>query len=86
MIMNEKKPTMKKPTSENTIFRYMMIAVFAVASIFFLKDLITQAWVGAAVIGLCLLLFTIIVFMMKKMQMDSIKQQFILCMDFIFPQ
>lgn len=82
--MNEKKPTIKKPTSEHTIFRYMMIAVFAVASIFFLKDLITQAWLGAIVIGLCLLLFTIIVFMMKKMQMDSIKRQFVLCLSIVF--
>lgn len=82
--MNEKKNTMKKPTSENTIFRYMMIAVFAVASIFFLKNLLSKAWGSAIVIGVCLLIFSIVVLLMRKVQMDSIKQQFILCLSIVF--
>lgn len=84
MIMNNKKNTMKKPTSENVIFRYMMIAVFAVASIFFLKNLIGQAWISAIVIGICLIAFTVIAFLMRKLQMQLVTQQFILCLSIVF--
>lgn len=84
MIMNEKKNTMKKPTSENTIFRYMMIAVFTISSVFFLKNLLAQTWTSAVVIGICLFLFTIIVLFMKKMQAKLVTQQFILCLSIVF--
>lgn len=84
MIMNEKKNTMKKPTSENTIFRYMMIAVFTISSVFFLKNLLAQTWTSAVVIGICLFLFTVIVLFMKKMQMQLVTQQFILCLSIVF--
>ena len=84
MIMNEKKNTMKKPTSENTIFRYMMIAVFTISSVFFLKNLLAQTWTSAVVIGICLFLFTIIVLFMKKMQTKLVTQQFILCLSIVF--
>lgn len=84
IIMNEKKPTLKKPTSEATIFRYMMIAVFAVSSVFFLKNLISQAWASAILIGICILIFTLAVFLMKKIQVDAVKQQFILCLSIVF--
>lgn len=82
--MEEKKNSIKKPTSESTIFRYMMTAVFAVAAIFFLKNLISKSWHGAIVIGICLLIFAIIVISMKKMQTDQIKQQFVLCLSIVF--
>lgn len=84
MIMNEKKPTLKKPTSEATIFRYMMIAVFAVASVFFLKNVINQTWTGAVLIGICILIFTLAVFLMKKLQVAAVKQQFIVCLSIVF--
>ena len=84
MIMNEKKNTMKKPTSENTIFRYMMIAVFTISSVFFLKNLLAQTWTSAVVIGICLFLFTAIVLFMKKMQTKLVTQQFILCLSIVF--
>lgn len=84
MIMNEKKNTMKKPTSENTIFRYMMIAVFTISSVFFLKNLLAQTWTSAVVIGICLFLFTVIVLFMKKMQTKLVTQQFILCLSIVF--
>ena len=84
MIMNEKKNTMKKPTSENTIFRYMMIAVFTISSVFFLKNLLAQTWTSAVVIGICLFLFTVIVLFMKKIQTKLVTQQFILCLSIVF--
>lgn len=82
--MRETNHSIKKPTSESTIFRYMMIAVFAVASIFFLKNLITKAWQSAIIIGICLLVFTLLIIGMKKMQIDRIKQQFVLCISIAF--
>ena len=82
--MNEKKNTMKKPTSENTIFRYMMIAVFTISSVFFLKNLLAQTWTSAVVIGICLFLFTVIVLFMKKIQTKLVTQQFILCLSIVF--
>ena len=74
----------KKPVSEYIIFRNMMIAVFSVASIFFLKNLISQAWRGAIVIGICLVVFTIVVFVMKKCNMGQDKQQFAICISVVF--
>lgn len=82
--MEEKRNTIKKPTSESTIFRYMMIAIFTVASVFFLKNLISKAWQSAIVIGICLLIFTIVVICMRKMNVDSVKQQFVLCISIVF--
>lgn len=82
--MRANNNSIKKPTSESTIFRYMMIAVFAVAAIFFLKNLIGQSIQGAAVIGICLLVFAIIVVVMNKMQLDRIKQQLVLCLSIVF--
>ncbi len=81
--MDENKQLIKKPVSENMIFRNMMIAVFAVSGIFFLKNLIGQAWQGALVIGLCLLVFAIVVIGMKKMNVDQNHQQLVLCISLI---
>ena len=74
----------KKPVSEQIIFRNMMIAVFSVASIFFLKNLINQAWRGAIVIGICLVVFTIVVLVMKKVNAKQDKQQFAICISVVF--
>ena len=42
--MGQESNNFKKPMSEAMIFRNMMVATFAVAGIFFLKNLITQSW------------------------------------------
>lgn len=81
--MGENKQSIKKPVSEATIFRNMMVAVFAVASLFFLKNLIGQAWQGAIAIGLCLVIFAVVVFAMKKMDVDQNRQQLVLCIGLI---
>lgn len=81
--MNEKKNIIKKPVSESTIFRNMMIAVFAVASIFFIKNLITKSWQGALVIGLCLIVFAVVAAVMKKINVDQTHQQLVLCIGLV---
>lgn len=64
--MKENKKTIKKPMSENGIYKNMMIAVLSVAALFFIKNIIGQAWTGAIVIGACLAVFTLLTFIMKK--------------------
>ena len=78
--MDKGKKINKKPVSEQIIFRNMMIAVFSVASVFFLKNIISQSWYGAIVIGVCLLVFVIVISVMRKCSMDRDKQQFAVCL------
>lgn len=82
--MDKRSKNNKKPVSEQVIFRNMMIAVFSVASLFFVKNLISQAWRGAIVIGICLVVFTIVVLVMKKCNMNQDKQQFAICISVVF--
>lgn len=82
--MNKEEKSRKKPVSESTIFKNMMIAVFAVATMFFFKNLAIKAWSEALLIGICLTVFAIVVFIMRKLQMKQNKQQFAICILIIF--
>ena len=82
--MEKKKTVSKKPASEATIFKNMMITIFAVASVFFLKNVIGKSVAGAATIGACLLVFIIAVVFMKKTKVNQEKQQLVLCIGLIF--
>lgn len=81
--MQKEKTVIKKPVSEHTILKNMMIAVFAVAAVFFLKNLFSKAWQGAIVIGICLLVFSIVIFLMRKFQVDHYRQQLVLCISIV---
>ena len=80
--MNEKN-LIKKPMSEEKIFKSMMTAVYLVASLFFVKNLIGKAWAGAIVIGVCLLVFSIAMFLMKKINASQKIQQLVLCLSIV---
>lgn len=82
--MGKESKINKKPVSEQTIFKNMMITVFSVASIFFLKNLISQAWRGAIVIGICLFVFVIVICVMRKCKMNQDAQQFAVCISVVF--
>ncbi len=82
--MSTPKSTIKKPMSEDKIFKNMMTAVFLVAGLFFVKNLITKAWSGAVTIGICLLVFSIAVFLMKKVNAAQKTQQLVLCLSIVF--
>ena len=82
--MREKKSTIKKPMSEEKIFKSMMTAVFLVASLFFVKNLISKAWTGAIVIGICLVVFSAAIFIMKKINVKQKIQQLVLCLSIVF--
>ena len=82
--MKEKKSTIKKPMSEEKIFKSMMTAVFLVASLFFVKNLIGKTWTGAIVIGVCLVIFSAAIFIMKKIYVKQEIQQLVLCLSIVF--
>lgn len=82
--MNNKNNFTKKPISEKIIFRNMMIAVFAVGSIFFLKNLIGKTWNGAIVVGICLAFFALVIFAMRKKNAAQKTQQLTLCLGIVF--
>ena len=81
--MKENKKTIKKPMSENGIYKNMMIAVLSVAALFFVKNIIGQAWTGAIVIGACLAVFTLLTFIMKKKNVKAETQQLVICLSII---
>lgn len=82
--MSTQKNIIKKPMSEEKIFKSMMTTVFLVAAIFFLKNLLTKAWSGAIVIGACLFIFSCAVFIMKKGKVSQKIQQLVLCLSIVF--
>ncbi len=82
--MHISQKNIKKPASEKIVFKNMMITVFAVASIFFLKNLLSQSWQSAIVIGICLVIFTTVVFIMKKTNTNQNTQQLAICISIVF--
>ena len=82
--MGEEGKINKKPASEEVIFRNMMITTFSVAALFLVKNLIGQAWRGVAAIGVCLVTFVIVTFIMKKCNVEQSKQQFVVCICLVF--
>lgn len=78
------KKAEKQPISEKIIFRNMMITVFSVATLFFLKNVINKTWQGAIIIGVCLIVFSAVIFLMKKFQVSQNKQQLAVCIGIVF--
>lgn len=81
--MSKQTNTIKNPMSEDKIFKYMMTAVFLVAALFFVKNIIGKAWSGAIVIGVCLVIFSIAIFLMKKLKIAQKIQQLVLCLSIV---
>ena len=81
--MDKENKKVKKPVSEEIIFRNMMVTVFAVATLFFLKNIVGKTWQGAAVIGVCLLIFTVVMFLIKRFHMNQTKQQLVICISIV---
>ena len=74
----------KKPISDEIVFRNMMLAVFSVSTLFFIKNLLTSDFKGAIVIGICIVVFSTLTFTMKKRQSSKNKQQLTLCLSIVF--
>lgn len=67
----------KEPITKEQIFKIMRNISFAVASIFFVKDLVGGEIGGAIFIGVCLGVFALVLGLMKKFQISAEKQQFV---------
>ena len=67
----------KEPITKEQIFKIMRNISFAVAAIFFLKDLLGGEIGGAIFIGACLAVFAIVLGLMKKFDVPAEKQQFV---------
>jgi len=76
MEVEQKKE--KAPMSKEAIYRLMLILVFGVASLFLLKNVIGKNIAAVIVIGSCLAVFAIAVFVMHKAKTRAvIKQLFV---------
>ena len=82
--MGEKNNKIRKPISEDIMFKIMMIITFSVTAFFVLKNVISKSISGTIVTTTCLIVFALIIFVMKKMQVDKSKQQFAICICIIF--
>lgn len=75
---------MKKPASEKTIFKNMMTMVFSVGIVFFIKNLLSKSSSGATAVGVCLAIFAIVIFILKKINAKQTTQQFAICIGITF--
>ena len=81
--MDKGSKKVKKPVSEDIIFRNMMVTVFSVATLFLIKNIVGKSLQGALVIGICLFIFVVVMFVMKKLNMDQTKQQLVICISIV---
>lgn len=82
--MSKETKRVKGPIAQEKIFKVMMIMTFAVAAVFMLKNVLSKAWVGAIAVGVCLLVFTLITFILNKLSVSQYVKQFALCVELPF--
>ena len=68
----------KLPASPERIFKVMMIMTFAVAGVFFVKNLFGGNGKGAVVIGVCLAVFAAVIFVLTKLKMPAFTRQLVI--------
>ena len=83
-VMNEKKTVEKQPISKNTIFKVMLYITYIVSGVFLLKNIIGGNLPGMIAIGLCLLIFTAILLLLRGLKRDIREQQLATSMGLIF--
>ena len=82
-MKNDVKET-KMPISDEIVFRNMMIAVYTISAIFFLKNLISGSITASIIIGICIVLFSGITFTMKKNRVSQSSLQLVLAVGIVF--
>lgn len=65
--MSNEAKTAKSPISQERIFLIIMVLTFAVAAVFFVKNLLGGNMQSAVIIGVCLAVFAVAVFAMRKL-------------------
>ena len=63
--MNTKTNEAKTPMSRERMYKFMTYVVAAVASAFLIKNLASAAWGAAACIGICLVVYVAVLYVMK---------------------
>lgn len=62
----------------------MLYVTYIVAAVFLLKNILGRSWVGAAIIGVSLAVFTVILLIMRSVHAQIEKQQFVVSMSLVF--
>ena len=73
MEVEQKKE--KAPMSKESIYRLMLILVFGVASLFLVKNAIGKNITAVVVIGVCLAVFAIVIFVLHKLKVQAVYRQ-----------
>ena len=84
--MEKQKKPVKKPVSNESIFKTMMILTFAVAAAFLAKNLLSKEITSAIMIGICLIVFGAVMLIMRKLKLAVDKQQLVVCLSFVILQ
>ena len=78
-----KTSNQKAPMSKESIYKLMLVLVYIVAPVYLIKNLIGGVASGAAIIAVCLAVFAIIVFLMKKTNAPDEKKQLVVSMSLV---
>lgn len=84
--MEKQKKPVKKPVSNESIFKTMMILTFAVAAAFLAKNLLSKDITSAIMIGICLIVFGAVMLIMRKLKLAVDKQQLVVCLSIVILQ
>lgn len=82
--MDEKKVTGKQPISKDKIFKVMLYITYIVSGAFLLKNIIGGNMPGMIAIGLCLVIFTAVLLILRRLKRDIKEQQFMTSMGLLF--
>ena len=82
--MKKDEKEIKLPISDDIVFRNMMIAVYAVSAIFFVKNLFSGTIAASVIIGVCMAIFSAVTFTMKKIKVSQKILQLVLCLGIVF--
>lgn len=82
--MSEKKETGKQPISGDSIFKVMLYITYIVSGAFLLKNIIGGNLPGMIAIGLCLVIFTAVLLILRGLKRDIKEQQFMTSIGLFF--
>lgn len=77
--MSKEAQKVKGPIPQEKIFKTTMTLTIIVATLFLVKNLISQAWTGAIAVGACLALFLVANFTLRKYHANQFTKQLVLC-------
>lgn len=79
--MSGETKKVKGAVAQEKIFRVMMIMTYCVAAAFLLKNVIGATWGGAIAVGICMVVFSVITLIFRKLNVSQYVKQFALCIE-----